>query len=196
IDAIEGSEANIIERIEAMGTSEARTCARSAVLQVSSLPQMLPESVEAFAASTTTCVARIRTVLDDTTNKRVTDQVGYALHAVAPIALIANRKAGFTTVVNDLQTEIDSSSRVLLAKLKPACYVNEVGDDRPPVPGASQEVIVRCVAYNGDVGTDNQFISATKPVSYTKAKLEAQRNTSDLLAREALRVGVLTPLPS
>lgn len=187
VNAVGAARDDINAHIEAVDATGVRSCALAAMFDVPDMPNMTQDTLQDFARDTTRCVTDATVKIDEMTAKGVVDELGFALHTLAPIALVAREKSGFST--SQLEAEIARSSNVLLQKLKPACYVNKAGDDRPPTPG--YEVVVNCYAYNGDKGTDYQFISPTKPVSYTKAKLEAQRNTSDMLAREALREGTL-----
>ncbi|MFJ8589605.1 proprotein convertase P-domain-containing protein [Streptomyces sp. NPDC093595] len=186
IGAIGNAEADIIEHIDQVAASDVRACASAAIVDLPDLPAMSDDTKQAFARDAGECVALADARLGELTSKEAIDKVGFALHAVGPIALTARRSADFSTAA--LEDLLEHASAININKLKPTCTHTFVEEDNPT---PDNEVLIRCEAYNGDIGTDNQFLSAGESVNYTKATLTAERNTSAALSREALRHGVL-----
>ncbi|MFB1046756.1 hypothetical protein [Streptomyces chrestomyceticus] len=155
LTAIDSAKTEILAHIDQIATAEARSCARQAVIDVADIRLFSPDTLQAFARDATGCVTRADSLLGAVSDKGALDQLGFAVNAVGPIALLARARAGFDTT--GLKSTLRSANNSVLTKLEPACnrsVVSEPGPVRPIV-----EEIITCTAYNGVSASDSRRLS-------------------------------------
>lgn len=185
ISRIEQVEDHIIDHIDLIAAADIEACSLSAVDLVSSLPSMTPTAKQIFAFNTTDCVNKAKTFVNAASSKAAIDHVGYALHAVGPIALIARKHAGLSE--GTLRTNIIGASNTVISKLNPSCQATPLWGDS--LPGGWVEVRLSCTAFNGNVGATHVLAQQPFPVwNYSVPRAAAMVGTSWQLSMAAAPV--------
>jgi hypothetical protein len=167
--AIQQARDAIISHIDAVATASVRSCALSAVIDFPNFDVLTLDNQQAFALNATSCVTLADSLLGTVTDKGAIDQLGFALNAVGPIALITRGRVGLNNTA--LMPVLNRSNQVAFNQLTPTCQViHEVGN---PV----HEIL--CTAYNGDSDQETVGMKAL-------AMAEAAANTSWPVAKVAL----------
>jgi hypothetical protein len=96
LNAIYSAKTQILARIDAVATAEARQCAQDAVLDIENFNVLTPDNQQAFALAATSCVNRIDSLLAIPLDDPAVDQLGFTLQAVGPIALITRSRTGLS----------------------------------------------------------------------------------------------------
>lgn len=184
LTAIDSAKTEILAHIDKVATAEVRSCARQAVIDVADIRLFTPDTLQAFARDTTGCVTLADSLLGAVSDKGAVDQLGFAVNAVGPIALLARARAGFDTA--GLKSTLRSANNSVLTKMEPVCtrkVVTEPGPVRPIV-----EEQITCTAYNGNSASDYRRISPNPepPIDVDKLKAAAAANTSWPVAKAVL----------
>ncbi len=129
----------IVSHIDAIATASVRSCAQSAVLDFPNFDVLTLDNQQAFALNATSCVTLADSLLGTVTDKGAIDQLGFALNAVGPIALITRGRVGLNNT--GLMPILNSANQVVLNQLTPTCFIFHE-------PGAPN--LIQCDAYNGD----------------------------------------------
>jgi hypothetical protein len=188
INAINGAKTEIIAHIDQIAVTQVRACAHHAVIDLVDLPRMSPVTREAFARDTTACVTLAAAQISALQDEAAIDELGFAVNAVGPIALLARARLGWDT--GGLRTALINTNNQVMAKLTVSCHANPLWGDAPP--GGNVEVVLRCTVYPGKVGVDFIIVPGLRPgrplppFDYTAAKAEAYRTTSYPVAQAAL----------
>ncbi|GAB2580455.1 hypothetical protein GCM10027168_11640 [Streptomyces capparidis] len=184
LTAIDSAKTEILAHIDRVATAEVRSCARQAVIDVADIRLFTPDTLQAFARDTTGCVTLADSLLGAVSDKGAVDQLGFAVNAVGPIALLARARAGFDTA--GLKTTLRSANNSVLTKLEPVCtrvVVSEPGPVRPIV-----EEQITCAAYNGASAFDSRRTSPNPEpaINVDALKAAAAANTSWPVAKAVL----------
>lgn len=186
--AIAQAQTAIIDEIDLVAAANVQSCAQGAVINYANIDLLTTANLQQFAFDLTNCVTLANSLLPSLTDKAAIDEVGFALQTVAPLALTANAKAGFST--SALRTTIINASNTDISQLFPSCRsitIVERDDQGRPV---STEIQYTCTAYNGDRAMDSQFFYRNQPVSppvdQVAVQDQATRNTSRAVAQTAL----------
>jgi hypothetical protein len=165
LTAINSAKTEIISHIDQIATAQAKACARQAIIDFADIERFTPDTLQAFARDATGCVTLIDSLLGAVADKAAIDQLGFALDAVGPVALIARGRAGLST--QGLADTLVSSNTTVISKLAPSCR------------GVYREGMLEwyaCTAYNGDRGKDDNSADraadlATANISWGVAKV-------------------------
>ncbi len=153
--AIAQAQTAITAEIDRVATADIQACARTAVTEFADIGSMSPDTAMAFANSSTDCVDHAQADIASISTLGSVDQIGFALNTVGPIALIARAHAGFSTDL--LRQTIVTGHQQNVSRLTPTdCFASPLWGDAEP--GGPVEVVLRCTAYNGDVGEDSVFL--------------------------------------
>lgn len=187
INAINAAKTEIKHEVDAMTTVDIRSCARAAVIDYEDIDVMNPDVLQDFARDTTDCATDAEDAIRHASSKAVIDEVGFALNTVGPIALLARANAGFST--SGLVLVLVDGNNGLLDRLAPSCFASPLWGDAEP--GGPVEVILRCTAYNGNVGIDSVIANIRRgdplpPFDYSHARTQAMRGTSWQIATAVL----------
>jgi hypothetical protein len=184
INAINSAKAEIISHMDQLAASHGRACAKAAVADLENINNMSPDTVADFARDAKDCVYAIEDLIGTVTDKGVIDQLGFALNGVGPIALVASAKATFATT--ELRSTLKAGNNRLITRLYPSCTAAPLYGDAEP--GGMVEVMLRCKAYNGDIGADTAFTTSPKTATYnfTLAANTATRRTSRAVAQAVI----------
>jgi hypothetical protein len=169
---IKSSQDAIVSQIDLVATAGVQACASSAVINFADIDALSPDSLQAFALDATSCVTQADSLIDVVTDKAATDNLGFAMNVVGPLALMARTKAGLTTP--SLKSVLVAGDNTVISKLIPDCELIDLNGGEP---GAPHIYRYDCVAYNGNEA---------------RAKLEADAqdkatsNTSRAVAQAAL----------
>ncbi|MDQ0931201.1 hypothetical protein [Streptomyces turgidiscabies] len=132
-------------------------------------------------------MTRIDSLLATVSDKAAVDQLGFAVNAVGPIALVARARAGFETA--GLKSTLVNAHNAITTRLEPryvTVRVREPGPGRPLI-----EEQITCTAYNGHIGWDSRIISPGPPgprIDVNALKAEAAAGTSWVAAKAVLPV--------
>ncbi len=149
--AIDGAKTEIINHIDRVAAAQVRACATAAVIDFADIEKFTPDTLQAFARDATYCSTLTESLLRTTTEQSVVDNLGAALNAIGPVALIARTRAGLSDAA--LKPVLVNGNGVLLNKPQPTCLVEP--DEEWLPPGLWQTTgRVNCQAFNGDVGTE------------------------------------------
>jgi hypothetical protein len=173
--AIQSSQAAIISEIDRVATANVRACATSAVINFADINALTPDNLQVFALDTTSCVTQAKSLIDAVTDKSATDELGFAMNTVGPLALMARMKAGLTTPA--LKSVLVAGENALVSSLLPSCTQEDLNGGEP---GAPHIYVWDCFAYNGDEGI------ARIRFGIQAAQDKATRNTSRTVAQAAL----------
>ena len=141
LSAINSAKNEIISHIDLVAAAQAKACARAAIIDFADIERFTPDTLQAFARDATACVTYIDSLLDAVVDPGAIDQLGFALDAVGPVALIARGRAGLTT--QGLADTLVHGNTTVISKLTPTCK------------GVYREGMLEwygCTAYNGDKG--------------------------------------------
>jgi hypothetical protein len=141
LNAINSAKNEIISHIDQIATAEAKACARQAVIDFADIERFTPDTLQAFARDATGCVTLIDSLLGAVVDKSAIDQLGFALNAVGPVALIARGRAGLTT--QGLADVLVNANTTAISQLIPVCKA---------VYREGMLEWYGCTAYNGDKG--------------------------------------------
>jgi hypothetical protein len=187
IDAVNAAKDGTLTHIDQVTTVPVRACARAAVIDAADYKQFNTTTKQAFARDTLACVTLAAATIDTVNDPASVDQLGFALDALGPIALIARTSVGFDTA--GLQAELVSANNALLTKLNPSCasvlipFFDANGHPHPELA----EYVMTCTAYNNNKGTDtHEGRLPAGGLNFTKARNQAARNTSYPLALASL----------
>ncbi|TCO45300.1 hypothetical protein [Actinocrispum wychmicini] len=139
--AIQQARDAIIHHIDAVAAANVQACARSAVVDFPNFQILTPDNKQTFALNATSCVILGDTLLNTLVDKGAIDQLGFALNAVGPIALITRSWVHFTNA--GIPPILTHSNQVVYNQIKPVC-----GSFREP--GNPTSPVWACTAYNGD----------------------------------------------
>ncbi|MEE6256996.1 hypothetical protein [Plantactinospora sonchi] len=156
IQRIQGAQNAIIAHMDQLATAEAKACARHHVLEFADIEEFSASLRQRWAQDVTACVTLIDSLwgaLGGAQNSPARHELGMALGAVGPIALVARARAGFSTVElrNLLVTAFD---RVRIS-FTPYCYATpDVSEEYWQMyPGESWvPAWYTCFSVNGDLG--------------------------------------------
>lgn len=184
LSAIDSAKTEILAHIDQIATADARSCARQAVIDVADIRLFTPDTLQAFARDTTGCVTLADSLLGAVSDKGAVDQLGFAVNAVGPIALLARARAGFDTA--GLKTTLRSANNSVLTKLEPVCKQDIISEPGPVRPIVEEQIT--CTAYNGNSASGWRQISPRlEPAIDVEAlKVKAAANTSWLVAKAVL----------
>lgn len=152
---IQQAKFEIIAQIDRVAAAEARACANHAVIDFADIERFSDDTLQAYARDATGCVTWIESLLRVSVDAAATDQLGFALNAVGPLALAARARAGFSTT--DLVSTLRAGNNTLIGKIDASCYEIPLTEALPPAPiNAVVDIVItlRCEVYNGDVGYD------------------------------------------
>jgi hypothetical protein len=119
LNAIYSAKAEIIARIDAVAAAQARACAQDAVLDFENFDVLTPDNRQAFALAATSCVNFIDSQLVSSPDKAAADQLGFALQAVGPIALIVRSRVNLPN--NNFVPILVRSTQRVITLLTPTC---------------------------------------------------------------------------
>jgi hypothetical protein len=178
----------IVDEIDLVAAADVKSCAQAAVINYANIDLLTTDNLQQFAFDLTNCVTLANSLLPSLTDKAAVDEVGFALQTVAPLALTANAKAGFSTAA--LRTTIINASNTDISQLFPNCRTITIVERDDLGRPVSTEVQYSCTAYNGDSAMASQFFyrgqPVTPPVDEVAVQDEATRNTSRAVAQTAL----------
>jgi hypothetical protein len=187
-NAITVAKTQILNEIDAVQAADVQACARSAVIEIADIRVFSPDSAQAFAAATTSCVTLAQADINALSDLHAVDSVGLALNTVGPIALFARTYAGEST--GQLKSVLGSAEQSVITRLTPHCFGTPLWGDTEP--GATYvEVQLQCTAFNGTSGFDWVSVKLKRgqplpPLNYTHAIEQATAATSYPVAQTAL----------
>ena len=166
IAAINSAKAEIISHIDAVAIADARACSTSAVINFADFEALTPDNKQAFALNATSCVALADALLGAVSDLAAVDQLGFAVNAVGPIALITRSRTGLTNPA--LISTLIHANNLVISRLAPHCHT---------VRDVEGVVEWFCTAYNGQIGRES---------NRTSSENQATANTSRPVAKAAL----------
>jgi hypothetical protein len=119
LNAIYSAKTQILARIDAVAAAEARACAQDAVLDFENFNVLTPDNQQAFALAATSCVNRIDSLLAIPPDKAAVDQLGFALEAIGPIALIVRSRTNLSNT--NFVPILIRSTQLVITLLTPTC---------------------------------------------------------------------------
>ena len=147
INAVNAARDDTRARIDGLQRADVKACTNSAIVTFPDFSRLSRAGKEAFAASTLDCVSKAVVAIEDLTDKPSTDQIGFALNTVGPMALMARMQLGLLTA--ELQQLITRGNNLVVSRLTPTCsIVTQVEFDArgKPIPAAAQHTIT-CTVY-------------------------------------------------
>jgi hypothetical protein len=190
--AIESAKTDIIAEIDRVAAAEARACASSAVIDVADIEAFSTDTLQAFARDTTQCVSLIDSLLGSVSDLGAVDELGFALNAVGPVALIARTRAGFSITL--LSDTLRHANNTVITRLTPTCFVSP----EEPMENGWWIIGVRCQAYNGAVGIAYPFGMYRQPfppLSSFPGELAASQYDATSATSRAAATAALPLLP-
>jgi len=187
IDAVNSAKSETLAHIDQIAAADVQACARSAVIDFKDIRLFSPDTRQAFARDTTTCVAKADAYLGVVGDLGAVDHLGFALNIVGPIALTARSTVGWST--DGLTDTLRGANNKVVSRLQPYCSTRTEPflDSRgKPVPSLADNYLT-CTAYNGDKGTD--YVQGRMPpggFDYSRARTQALVRTSQPVALAAL----------
>lgn len=183
LDAISTAKTELINHIDQVAITQAKACAHSAVDDFADIERFTPDTLQAYARDSSYCVNLIDSQLSAITDKSAVDQLGFALHAVAPIAQVARSRAGFSGT--GLLATVRDGSNIVIAKLEPECHVEAEAVGGPYSAARRQWLITLvCTGYNGT--SASKYIgyrtSPNPPVTYPDSLKDSATNTTSRIA--------------
>jgi hypothetical protein len=167
--AIKQSQTAIINEIDLVAAANVRSCAASAVINFADINALSPDNLQAFALTTTSCVTDADSLLGAVSDKAATDQIGFALNTVGPLALMARLKAGLTTPA--LKATLVAGENTLITALLPVCdQVDATGGE----PGAGHFFLWDCTAYNGNFAEAKGLVRSQNLATANTSRAVAQ----------------------
>lgn len=191
ISAINAAKTEIMAHNDRLAAAEVRACADSAIINIVDLQALTIDSRQIFAQNATECVTKANALLSVVAAPAQIDELGFALNAVGPIALVARASANLST--GALQQALINANNTTISRLIPttSCRATILNGDSPP--SWPKEVDLSCTAYNGEVGSDT-IVCRCLPgrprpeFDYTRARAKAMRSTSFAVANAVLPV--------
>jgi len=162
--AIDTAKTEIIAHVDLIATAEAKACTRAAIIDFADIEQLSTDNKQAFARDATACVTRIDSLLSSVTDPGAVDQLGFALNALAPIALTARSHAELSNTA--LRDTLVHAEGTVTSRLLPACKSHY---------REGMFEWVSCIAYNGDRGRDD---AGVERIALANAIALAMANTS------------------
>jgi hypothetical protein len=190
INSINSAKNELKAHIDQIAEIPVRSCAQTTVIDFADFPQnMSVQTRENFARDATLCATTAKETIASVASKSSVNRLGYALNTVGPIALLARSYTGLTAGIPALKSELVTGNNTLVTKLNPSCTASPLWGDAEP--GAPVEVILRCTAFNGQVGVDSVIanIRRGRPLpafDYTDARRAAMVGTAWELANAVL----------
>ncbi|MFV2099275.1 hypothetical protein ACFHW1_28025 [Micromonospora sp. LOL_014] len=83
IKTINDAKTEILSQVDRLATAQAKSCARSAIIDFNDIKTFNQTTVQAYARDTTACVTLIDSLLEVVTDKASADQLGFTLNTVA-----------------------------------------------------------------------------------------------------------------
>lgn len=163
----------ILDHMDNLAAIEARTCARASVGDFENLQVYGPDAV-LVAGEMYECIVRLHTAIAAVQDPAVADELGFALHALAPMALHAAAYTGLSPT--QLVAEVLAAEGTIDRAVEPAC-----SHQRSCEGTQHCECIWTCTAYNGDVGHDSRMCTLGDG-DRNVAVREALESTSALIA--------------
>jgi hypothetical protein len=180
IAAIEGAKTAILSRVDLLAAADARACSRHAVIELADINAFDAATMRTWAQNVTGCVTLIDSLASTVTDQSAIDQLGFAVNALGPIALVARARAGFSTQA--LTSVLIGTNNTVAAKIDPPCVRQQIASHS----GFRITVRMTCTAGNGDSAfqdwTGRIFDSVNFVFDTPRLKTEASRNTSKPLA--------------
>lgn len=162
------SRREIMNHMDNLAAIEARTCATSSVGDFEDLETYGDYAVQ-VAGEMYECIVLLRNTIAAVQDQSVADELGFALHMMGPMTLLAFEHTGLST--GYLVDQLAAAELTIDEAVAPACRRRRVCE-----PGSDLcENSVICTAYNGDSGSNFAFGSlppAAPAIRY------ALRNTS------------------
>lgn len=190
IGAINGAKTEILARIDGIAAAEGKACAKSTIILFADIELLTLDNQQALANDAVECLALLESLLETVEDKAAVDKLGFALNALAPIAMMARAYVGLpeSAAISDM---VINGNWAVIAKLHPPCVVMTLWGDSS---GGTVEKNVRCTAYNGDRGWGFSWVGDP---AFEQKKVQAEdtatRNTSRAIAQALLPV---VPVPS
>jgi hypothetical protein len=184
IAAINAASVDIRAHIDQIAASEVQGCARTAVVNFSDIRGLTHDQQQAFALDTTACVEKGLDLIRHV-DKPAISQLGFAINIVGPIALIARAYVGLTNGNPLLTADLIAGNRLVRDRLRPSCQAVPLTGDTEP--GQPPEIMLWCVAFNGQQGYDS-VVGKHPRIDYTYAIKQAMEGTSYPAALVALPV--------
>jgi hypothetical protein len=188
--AIEASEANILNHIDAIASAEVKACARAHAIELSDIDNMSTSVRQLWAQEATRCAALATSYLDAVVSRNSVDNLGHVIGEIYAIAIAARVKANLHNGVDLLLRDQVRSYEVVVAKLAPSCSEQRYVEYDTYGRVVTVEVHYTCVAYNGDQATDHELYHLGRlvgpPLNRDAVANHATRNTSRAVALEAL----------
>jgi hypothetical protein len=161
---------------------------RAHTIEFADIDNMSRAILQLWAQDATFCAAQATEYFSAVATLRAADNIGFLVSEIYAIATAARAAAGFS-VVALLENHI-RANEAIVARLWPTCQDTPLWGDAPPGYGPV-EVLIRCTAYNGDVGYDSVIVNARRgdplpPIDHTYAENQATARTSRAVALDAL----------
>ncbi|MFV2018359.1 hypothetical protein [Micromonospora sp. LOL_023] len=194
INTINDAKTEILSQVDRLATAQAKSCARSAIIDFNDIKTFNQTTVQAYARDTTACVTLIDSLLEVVTDKASTDQLGFTLNTVGPLALTARAHAGFST--SSLLGLVVDGNDTVLSTLTPTCITSLIGNNGIPQSGAVYTWQTRCTAYDGKVATTSKRMAyppTANPFDIPGTTALVMRHTSHAEATVVLPILRATP---
>lgn len=190
--AIEAAKTDIIAEIGRVAAAEARACAHSAVIDVADIEAFSTDTLQAFARDTTQCTSLVDSLLGSVSDRGAVDQLGFALNAVGPIALLARSRAGFSTTL--LSSTLRHANNTVITRLEPSCESTL----EEPMTDGWWIIGIRCTAHNGTIGIAypyGQYRVPIPPASAFPDELATSQGYATAFTSRAAAMVVLPLIP-
>ncbi|GID30324.1 hypothetical protein Abr02nite_53070 [Paractinoplanes brasiliensis] len=192
ITAVEQSEQNILDHMDALASAEVRACARTHAIELSDIEHMNNSVRMIWAQNATACATLATSYLATVQSKSSADTIGVAIGEIYAIAIAARARAGLTSGIETLVRDQIRSYETLIAKLAPSCHEDRYNEYDERGWLVLTEIHYTCAAYNGDSATDYEaYIRARLvkgPLNRAAVDAEATRRTSRQIAFDGLPV--------
>jgi hypothetical protein len=191
--AVDSAKSQILNQMETIAVAEARSCATHAVIEFADIERMTPDNMQQFAQAATGCAVSIESLMSALTDKGRTDQLGFAVNVVTPIALVARARTGLTT--SSLENTLRQANNLIVSRLDASCDISswEANPDLPPPPD-NQLVLwtIACYAYNGNPGYHYVYAPYVGPIP--DSAIQVAVNNANSNTSRAIAVAVLPTL--
>ncbi|MCW6005733.1 hypothetical protein K1W54_14265 [Micromonospora sp. CPCC 205371] len=161
VTAINSHEADIISHIDRIEAADLRGEATGILLVSENLNSMTGTALQNHAASATVTAKKAQSQIKAVESKAAADDLGYSMHTLYNIAIVANAKANWNW--KSVRDHYYIANDELIRKLAPTCANEQVVQG----PGQIYEVY-HCQAYDGRTAQDAQW--------YTNGKWHVLRN--------------------
>jgi hypothetical protein len=192
VAAVEQSEQNILNHMDALASAEVRACARTHTIELSDIEHMNNSVRMIWAQNATACATLATSYLATVQSKPAADTIGVAIGEIYAIAIAARARAGLISGIDLLVRDQIRGYETLIAKLAPTCREDryEEYDERGRL--VLVEIHYTCDAYNGDSATDYEAYVRARlvkgPLNRAAVDADATRNTSRQIAFNGLPV--------